>query len=177
MKNELLKIIKSFYGNIFTLGITDKDIITNVQNNPNINHFFMLNINQKVEYDESVNYKPVKNVKIKKIKKKNKRKKIDFTLCEISDCKAHFKTFINDTIYFTKNKIYYYGKTDEYDLDDLIKKYRRYNVIITITKYSDEFILEIDTSCAKTNKIKSFFYRIIDSISSFFDFLTDFLLS
>ena len=94
----------------------------------------MLNINKKIEYDESINYKPVKNVKIKKIKKKNKRKKIDFTLCEISDCKAHFKTFINDTIYFTKKKVYYYGKTDEYDLDDLIKKYRRYNVIITIIK-------------------------------------------
>ena len=177
MKNELLKIIKSFSGNVFTLGITDKDIIDSIQSNPNIDHFLMLNINKKIEYDESINYKPVKNVKIKKIKKKNKRKKIDFTLCEISDCKAHFKTFINDTIYFTKNKIYYYGKTDEYDLDDLIKKYRRYNVIITITKYSDEFILEIDTSCAKTNKIKAFFYRIIDSISSFFDFLTDFLLS
>ena len=177
MKNELLKIIKLFSGNVFTLGITDKDIIDSIQSNPNIDHFLMLNINKKIEYDESINYKPVKNVKIKKIKKKNKRKKIDFTLCEISDCKAHFKTFINDTIYFTKKKVYYYGKTDEYDLDDLIKKYRRYNVIITITKYSDEFILEIDTSCAKTNKIKAFFYRIIDSISSFFDFLTDFLLS
>lgn len=177
MKNELLKIIKSFSGNVFTLGITDKDIIDSIQSNSNIDHFLMLNINKKIEYDESINYKPVKNVKIKKIKKKNKRKKIDFTLCEISDCKAHFKTFINDTIYFTKKKVYYYGKTDEYDLDDLIKKYSRYNVIITITKYSDEFILEIDTSCAKTNKIKSIFYRIIDSISSFFDFLTDFLLS
>ena len=74
MKNELLKIIKSFSGNVFTLGITDKDIIDSIQSNSNIDHFLMLNINKKIEYDESINYKPVKNVKIKKIKKKNKRK-------------------------------------------------------------------------------------------------------
>lgn len=177
MKEELLKIINSFYGNIFTLGITDKDLINTIQKNNNIYYFFMLNINEKVEYENSDNCKQVKNVKIKKIGKKNKKKKIDFTLCEISDCKSHLKTFINDTIYFTKNKIYYYGKTNEYDLEDLIKKYRRYNVIVTITKFSDEFILAIDTTRAKTNKVKAFFYRCIDSISDFFDFLTDFLLS
>ena len=65
MKNELLKIIKSFSGNVFTLGITDKDIIDSIQSNSNIDHFLMLNINKKIEYDESINYKPVKNVKIK----------------------------------------------------------------------------------------------------------------
>lgn len=178
MKNELLKIINDLNGNIFTLGIVDKDLISAIQNNSKISHFLMLNINQHIEYEKSDNYKPTKNIKIKKIKKKNKKKRIDYSICEISDCKAHFRTFINDTIYFNKNKIFYYGKVNEYDLDDLIKKYRRYNVVIHITKFfSDEFILEIDTAKAKTNKFKELFYRIVDFFGMLFDFLTDFLLS
>ncbi len=178
MKQELLKIIKNIKGNVFTLGIVDKDLISAIQNNPQIEHFLMLNINQTVEYDKSDNYKPTKKIKINKIKKKNKKKKIDYTICEISDCKAHFRTFINDTIYFNKNKIFYYGSIDEYDLDDLIKKYRRYNVIINVLKFENgEFILEIDTTKAKTNKLKAIIYRFIDFFIMLFDFLTDFLLS
>lgn len=178
MKQELLQIIKNIKGNVFTLGIVDNDLIKEIQSNSQIEHYLMLNINQTVEYEKSDKYKPTKKIKIKKIKKKNKKKKINYTICEISDSKAHFNTFINDTIYFTKNKIFYYGNVNEYDLDDLIKKYRRYNVVISITKYSNnEFILEIDTNKAKTNKLKALFYRVIDFFTTLFDFLTDFLLS
>lgn len=178
MKQELLKIIKDFNGNVFTLGIIDKELISAIQNNTQIMHFLMLNINQTVEYERSDNYKPTKRIKIKKIRKKNKKKRIDYTLCEISDCKDHFRTFINDTIYFNKNKIFYYGKTSEYDLDVLIKKYRRYNVTINLIKYpNDEFILEIDTTKAKTNKFKNLFYRFIDFFIMLFDYLTEFLIS
>lgn len=178
MKGELLKIINNLNGNIFTLGIVEKDLISAIQNNSQINYFLMLNINQHVEYEKSNNYKPTKNIKIKKIRKKNKKKRVDYSICEISDCKAHFRTFINDTIHFNKNKIFYYGDIKEYDLDDLIKKYRRYNVVIHITKFSnDEFILEIDTTKARTNVLKGLFYRFIDFCSMLFDFFTDFLLS
>lgn len=178
LKQELLKIIKNIHGNVFTLGIVDKDLIKAIQTNSKIEHFLMLNINQTVEYEQSDNYKPTKKIKIKKIKKKNKKKKIDYTICEISDCKAHFRTFINDTIYFTKHKIFYYGNIEEYDLDILIKRYRRYNVIVSIIKYqNDEFILEVDTTKAKTNKLKALFYRVIDFFIMLFDFFTDFLLS
>ena len=178
MKQSLLKIIKSLQGNVFTLGIVDEDLISAVQNNNNIDHFLMLNINQTIEYSKSTKYKPTKKIKIKKIRKTNKKKKIDYSICEISDCKEHFRTFINDTIYFNKKKIYYYGKIFEYDLDDLIKKYRRYIVEIKITKYkNDDFILEIDTSKAKTNKLKGTFYRIIDFFTMVFDCFADFLLS
>lgn len=178
MKQELLKIIKDIKGSVFTLGIVDKDLISAIQNNPQIEHFLMLNINQTVEYEKSDNYKPTKKIKIQKIKKKNKKKKIDYTICEISDCKDHFRTFINDTIYFNKNRIFYYGNIDEYDLDDLIKKYRRYNVIINITKFENgEFILEIDTTKAKTNKLKALIYRFIDFFIMLFDFFAEFLLS
>lgn len=178
MKQELLKIIKDFNGNVFTLGIIDKELIKAIQSNTKILHFLMLNINQTVEYESSANYKPTKRIKIKKIRKKNKKKRIDYTLCEISDCKEHFRTFINDTIYFNKNKIFYYGKTSEYDLDVLIKKYRRYNVTINLIKYpNDEFILEIDTTKAKTNKLKNLFYRFIDFFAMLFDYLTEFLIS
>ncbi len=178
MKQELLKIIQDFNGNVFTLGIIDKELIHAIQKNTKIAHFLMLNINQTVEYERSDNYKPTKRIKIKKIRKKNKKKNIDYTLCEISDCKNHFQTFINDTIYFNKNKIFYYGKTSEYDLDVLIKKYRRYNVTINLIKYpNDDFILEIDTTKAKTNKFKNLFYRFIDFFIMLFDYLTEFLIS
>ena len=112
MKHDLLKVISNFKGNVFTLGIVDKDLISAIQNNTQIGHYLMLNINQTIEYAKSDKYKPTKRIKIKKIKKKNKKKKIDYTLCEISDCKAHFHTFINDTIYFNKAKVFYYGDID-----------------------------------------------------------------
>lgn len=178
LKEQLLKIINDLSGNVFTLGIVDQDLIVAIQSNIKINHFLMLNINQKVTYESSSNYKPIKNVKISKISKKNKKKKIDYSICEISDCKEHLGTFINDTIYFNKNKIYFYGKTNEYDLDILIKKYRRYNVVTTLYKFSfNEFILEIDTSKAKTNKFKKMFYKVIDFFELIIDCLTNFLLS
>ena len=178
MKQELLKIINNLGGNVFTLGLIDKELISAIQNNKNITYYLMLNINQTVQYEKSTKYKPTKKIKIKKIRKTNKKKKIDYTVCEISDIKYHFRTFINDTIYFNKKKIFYYGNISEYDLDDLIKKYRRYMVEVNLTKYpSGEFILEIDTTYAKTNKIKGLFYRIVDFITMIIDFFADFLLS
>ena len=178
MKNALKKIIKDLSGNVFTLGIVDNDLIEAVQNNKNIEQFMMLNINQKIEYKDSPNYKPTKNIKISKIKKKNKKKKIDYSICEISDCKDHFITFINDTIYFNKKIIYYYGDESEFDLNLLIKKYHRYKVKVNLTKFKDgKFILEIDTTKAKTNKIKGLFYKIIDLFWLIVDCLTNFLLS
>lgn len=178
MKQSLLQIIENLNGNIFTLGIVDEDLINAIHNNSKIDSFLMLNINKTIEYNKSSNYQEVNNIKITKIKKKNKKKKINYTICEISDCKEHFRTFIDDTIYFNKNKIFYYGNVSEYNLDDLIKKYRRYMVEIELTKFADgEFILEIDTNKAKTNKIKSLYYRIIDFFIMLFDCLADFLLS
>lgn len=178
MKDDLINIIKKMDGNVFTLGIVDKDIINAVQNNKNIKDYLMLNINSTVNYENTQNCKPVKKVKISKIKKKNKKKKIDYTVCEISDCKDYFKTFINDTIYFNKKNIYYYGDTSSYELDTLIKKYRRYNVNIEVLKYpNNEFILKIDTTKAKTNRLKAFIYRMNDNFLGFIDFLSDFLTS
>ncbi len=178
MKSELLRIIKNLNGNVFTLGIVDKELIKAIQTNKNITKYLMLNIKQQLDFEKSNNYVPVKKFKISKIRKKNKKKKIDYSICEINDCKDNFNTLINDTIYFNKNKVYYYGNKNDYDIEVLIKKYRRYNVKIEIYKFNNgEFILEIDTSKAKTNMIKRTFYRIVDFFELVFDSLTNFLVS
>lgn len=178
MKKDLLKIIDNLSGKVFTLGIVDKDLVSALQKNRNITEYLMLNINEDVEYEKSEKTKEVKNLNISKIKKKNKKKNIDYSICEISDSKEHLGTLINDTIYFTKNIIYYYGKQDEIDLDMLIKKYRRYKVIIENNKYSDgSFILKIDVKNAKTNKFKGFLYKIVDIFELLFECLTNFLVS
>ena len=178
MKNDLLQIIDNLSGKVFTLGIVDKDLVSSLQKNKKITEYLMLNINDDVEYEKSEKTKEVKNLNISKIKKKNKKKKIDYSICEISDCKDHLGTLINDTIYFTKNKIYFYGKQEEFNLDILIKKYRRYKVVIENNKYSDGyFILEIDVKNAKTNKFKGFLYKIVDIFELLFECLTNFLIS
>ena len=178
MKKSLLEIINNLSGNIFTLGIVDKELISSIQNNKKITNYMMLNINQEVDYEMKEDTKKVEKFNISKIKKKNKKKSIDYTICEISDCKEHLFTLINDTIYFNKTKIYYYGSQSEINLDYLVKKYQRYKVHINITKYSDEtFILEIDTTKAKTNRFKGFIYKVIDLFELIFESLTNFLVS
>ena len=84
----------------------------------------------------------------------------------------YLKTFIKDSIYITKEYIYFVTNNDS-----IKKYYGRYKTNIRTIKCSDKYIYVIDTKEAKNNKIKELFYGVVDSVSRLIDIITNLLLS
>ena len=112
-----------------------------------------------------------KTIKIKKIRKVFKKKKIDYIICNYDEISNYLNTFVKDSIYINKGKLYFYGNIDV----DLLKlKYGRYNVEINLI---DKKIIEIDTSSAKNNFFKDNYYRLVDFKDRLVEIIGDVLMN
>lgn len=171
---KITDIIKNINGNVLGIGIDNEHFISALDNNNKITICNLMNLNSSNATKSRG--KKGKTVNIKKIRKKFKKKRVDYIICNINDIKNFTKTFVKDSIYINKNKLYIYGNTD-YDYEILVKKYQRYKNSIDIDTSESKFILTIDNSKAKTNFIKDTMYLIIDSISNLFDLITNVLTS
>lgn len=168
MNNELKRIIKSFNGNVLGIGLDD-EISEFINNNKCVKEF---NVLGGLSKGKKANREKLKTIKIKKIRKYFKKNDIEFMLCNLESIEKYLNTFVKDSIYLSNFKIYYYGQGD---IDDLIKKYKRYDVQIDFNKkYS---ILEIDTTKAKNKPIKEIFYRVIDFTEKVIDLIGNILMN
>jgi len=169
MKNELIKIIKQFNGSILGIGLDDY-LIKELDKNTCIKECNLLsNISKTKGKGKGHN----KTISIYKIRKFFKKKSIDFIICNYESIDRYLKTFVKDSIYLNSFKIYYYGS----NLDNLIKKYQRYNTKIEVIKKGKYTILEIDASMAKNNVFKELVYRFIDFINYIVELIGDILMS
>lgn len=112
-----------------------------------------------------------KTIKIKKIRKVFKKKKIDYIICNYDEINNYFNTFIKDSIYINKKKIYYFGNVD---IDLLKYKYGRYNTNIII---KNKNLIEIDVSKAKNNFFKDNYYRLKDFKDKLVELIGDILMN
>ena len=142
MDNELKKIIKNLNGYVLTIGLDD-NYIKYIEQNNNIIDCYCLN-NASDEGNEKG--KKGKTIYINKIRKKFKKKNIDYIICNYDVIKKYMKTFIKDSVYINKNKLYYYGDIDY----EIISKYKRYKSIIN----KINSIVEIDNSNSNNNIFK-----------------------
>ena len=165
--NKLKNIIKNLEGNVLGIGLNE-NLISAIEKNNRIIECNLLNSCAKGKFKKSFFNK---TIKIKKIRKIFKKKKVDYIICNYDEINNYFNTFIKDSIYINKNKLYFYGNIDV----NLLKlKYGRYNTKINLI---DKNIIEIDNSLAKNNFLKDNYYRFIDYKNHLVEIIGDILMN
>ena len=114
-----------------------------------------------------------KSVYIKKIKKVFKRHKPDYIICNVDDVNNYLKSFIKDSLYITKDKLFIFSEENKVDLDELFNKYKRYNKSI---EKKDKYLI-IDNTNYKNNILKNIWYYIIDTFIAIYDYIGTILAS
>jgi hypothetical protein len=86
------------------------------------------------------------------------------------------KSFLSNSVYINKNMLYIYGSIKDNDLEELVKKYKRYSKDVKAEIKDEEFIIYIDNKKTKTNFFKDKFYYIVDTISNIRNLIADILM-
>ena len=177
MKSELKKIISKLRGNVLSIGL-DSNLCDELNNNTKINNLDVIDfVSKRVGMKKLLKSKnESKKINIKKLKKIYKKKGVDYIICNYDIIKKYMRYFIKDSIYMNNNTLYLYG-TDVKIVNDIEKKYKRYNVNIKSKIYSNYFIIEIDNSKSKNYFIKDKLYFIHDTISLISDYIENFLIN
>lgn len=160
--SDLKNICKKVNGKVLTIGLDYSTVEKVLDKNENITELFSMKFNGKKRTKKYEKGKRGKTISIKKIRKIFKKKRIDVIICNIEDIDRFLRTFIRDSVYINKNKLYIYGNKDVIDIELLEKRYKRYKTEVNITEYKKEILMEIDNSNAYNNKLKDILYNISD---------------
>lgn len=173
---ELEKTIDKISGRLLCIGINNEYLLNKIRNNENILYCNFLNadVSSGTKIGKK-RKKREKNISIKEFKKYFKKKRIDYTISNISDIEKYLPRFIPDSIYITRKIIYFYGDIN-YDYEKIIKKYKRYTDKIEVIKTSDSFLLKIDVNNTKNKFFKDKLYYIVDNLEIFADKIGDILV-
>ncbi len=176
--NDLKNLCKEISGNVVTIGVDYKTVLDELDKNEKIVNLYSMQFNgKKRSKKKEKGKKRDKIVSIKKIRKIFKKKKIDYIICNIEDINRFLRTFIRDSVYINKKKLYIYGSKNNIDLELIEKRYNRYNVIINITEYDKDVLIEIDNTKAFNNALKDIFYNIADIFYSIYNAIGDLLIN
>ena len=165
--NKLKNIIKNLSGNVLGIGL-DEDFTNLIEKNDKIIECNLLNSYTKGKFKKSF-FK--KTIRIKKIRKVFKKKRVDYIICNYDEIKDYLNTFVKDSIYINKGKLYFYG---DIDFELLKLKYSRYNTKINLI---DKKTIEIDNSLAKNSFLKDNYYRFIDFKNHLIEIIGDILMN
>lgn len=169
MKNELKKIIKELSSNVLAIGIS-QELMEEINKNEKIINCDILS--NEVSKEKKFSFFRNKTININKLRKKYKKKKIDYIICNYDIIAPYMRKFIKNSVYLNKNKLYFYGNVDI----ELIKRYNRYETKIEIKEYKKNYIVEIDNSKSKNNFVKDLFYSIKDAITYSIEVIGDILM-
>ena len=148
INNELKQIVKKVNGKLLMIGNYSDDVNNFILNNKGILFCEQLT-NKNNKFSTSKDRGKSKKVNIKKIRKRYKKNGLDYLFVEEEQIKDFKNTFIKDSIYIVKNKIYFI-KTKE--SERIISRYYRYSKNIETLSCIDGEIVSIDVSNCKTIK-------------------------
>lgn len=166
MNKELEKIIKNLKGNLIGIGIKEEKLIKLIEKNDNI---FECNLLDCIDINNEEKGKN-KKIKIKKLRKKFKKRKTNYIICNYKRINEIKEKFIYDSIYICNKEIYLYS--EEY-IESIERRYNRF-CKTEIIKNSDGFIYKISIN-KKMNKFNEIYYKLIDNIISLIDFISNLL--
>lgn len=175
-KDKIVEIINKLSGTILGIGIVEDNYLDAINENDDITLCHLMNLKNLQSKNSKALFK-TKTINIKKIRKKFKKKKINYIICKIDDIKDYLRTFIKDSIFIAKEKIYFYGNKEIIDYEKLISKYNRYNTKISTFQDKDYIIIEIDVTKAKNEFIKDIGYSFVDTAEYIADLIANALMS
>jgi len=174
VNSNIKKYIKNMTGTVIGVGIDNKEITETIDKN---NKIVMCDLLNSIDIDGKSQGKNKKKKKyVKKLRKKYKKKKVNYIIVNSNEINRYLKTFVRDSIYINNTEIYYY-MDKFYDIENIIKRYKRYNTKIDVIKCDDGNIIKINTSKAKNNFLKDKLYFIIDTLGNGADIIGDILVS
>ena len=165
MNNELKKIS----GSVLGIGLSNKEQQI-IDKNDKVIECYLLNSNSTTSLGNSKEYTKV--IDIKKIRKIFRKKSFDYIICNFEELKPYLRSFIKNSIYLSRNKIYFYSIND-FELEELKNRYTRYGSNVEIKK--DLFI--VDNNNSKTNIFKNIFYYFCDLIYDVIDYIGKMLVN
>lgn len=178
LKEYFKNTFETLTGNVILIGIKDKQLLKIFQDSDKIKQCYFLNSESPFEQKQSKWSFRRNRISIDKFRKKFKKKRIDTIVCNITEMKHLLKTFVNDSVYICKGKIYYYGSSKkQLDIPLLKEKYKDYKVTYEELKLDNAYLLIINVEKAKTNRVKQLWYRTKELLVSTGDAISDFLVN
>lgn len=174
MKNEIIKLSKTLKGKVLLIGSYDNKVLNNIEKNSNIVFCDILSKNSDGSSKKGFSFK--KKFYLSNLRKKYKKKKINYILVDEREINKLYNNFIKDSIYITKNEIIYICSNDS-DIGKIENRYKRYKTNIEIKKFKNGKIIKINTEKAKTNIFKDLFYKVVDLVLDIVDIIGDILVS
>ena len=177
MFNRLSEIIKKLEGNVLTIGLDDI-LLSCFKNNNSVNIYtiYSSKTNDIFSNQKKKKTNQGKEINIKKLRKYINKRSSNYMIINMEEVIKYYKYIIKDTIYLTNNLIYIYS-TNKIDKEFIIKKYKRYNVKITYTDYKNGYIIVIDNTNGKNNRLKDMLYFISDTFNNIAEFIGSLLIS
>ena len=173
---RLINEIKNMSGITLGIGIENENIKNAIQKNDSIKTCYLLEENSsKLNKKKMRIFSYRKTINIKKIKKVFKKKRIDNLICNYKTIKPFLKTFIRDSVYINKGKLYIYGIKEDYN--ELIKRYNRYTDNIKVEEKNDKILIIVDNTNTQNKKINDIKYWWSDTFSNIADILTSILVN
>ncbi|MBR1376567.1 MAG: hypothetical protein IJ565_02015 [Bacilli bacterium] len=170
MNEELNKIIKNIKGTLLIVGVNNSYILDTIYKNKKLDGIYSLDRAKLFNKNEK-NAIPVKLKKIKKEFKNN----LDYMLCDVNGINIDLRKVLYNTYKLIDKKIIYYGMYDEYDVDRIVRKYKRFGCVCNKKMYGDNFILSIDVHNIKVTKL--FLYKISDTFIDIIEGIGNLLVS
>lgn len=173
MYKGLYNIISNISGFVLAIGLDDK-LAEKIDKNSKILKCDILNyVPNKFGESKKKKREKFKKISIKKLKKIYKKKNVDYIICNYSHIEKFLNTFISDSIYIGKTKIYFFGNVDK---ELVMKRYQRYDTTIEIKDYKKSSIVEINIEKSKNSFIKEMLYKVVDGFNNFIEFIGDILM-
>ena len=173
VEKELIKIIKKMNGSVICFGVYDEKILDIIKNNKailNCDIYTLKDVNILSSEKSGRN----KNFNINKLTKRYKKKNNNYIIGNIQELHRYKKTFVRDSVYINEDEIFLFSE-DDYDFEDIIRMYKRYNAQIDLIKLDNGVILKINVKNIKVSKLKCKWYSFIDSIISIYNAIGDLL--
>lgn len=171
--NELKKIIKEIEGKVLLIGDYSTDINQIISDNKNVIFCEQLTrLNNKIVSNQKSG--KTKKINIKKIKKKYKKNGINYLFIEEEQIIDFKNTFIRDSVYVAKNKIYFIKSKES---EQIVKMYSRHSKKIDIIPCLDGKIICIDVTGCKNNKLKDIWFYMIDCFTDVINIISDILIN
>lgn len=164
--------IKKLKGSVLGFGLS-KNLMKEIKKNKNIVKCDLIDSDVLGDAEET---KRIKKFHIKNLRSKFKKKRINYIICNYESILKYQDKFVKDSIYLTNDTVIIYNLNKEQKAL-LNKKYNRYKTNINIIENKNKYIMEIDTSKAKNNKVKELYYSVIDFIIKIDSIITELLVN
>lgn len=170
--NELKTTVQKLEGKVLLIGNYSDDINQILLHNKKVFLCEQLTcIDSQLLHDKKADKS--KKINIKKLKKRYRKNGIDHLLVLENQIKDFKNTFVRDSLYIVKNKIYLVKSKES---EQIIKMYFRYLKTIEIIPCLDGEIVCIDVRNYKNNKMKNLWFYVIDCLTDVMNAIGDILV-